>query len=107
MLHKHQRHNHYLWKPTTFFPDLCVPVVMNDLENIPGPSSKIPDNIPQASTSSNYLIPSGYHHENEILPQKSEAELQLDLLKRIKKIKVRDNESGQNLYHHVGFKVIV
>jgi hypothetical protein len=103
-LHKHQRHNHYLWKPTTFFPNLCVPVVMNDLDNVPGPSSKSCEEIPQPSTSSNYLIPSGYHEEREVLPQKSETVLQLELLKRIRRLKVKDEENGTNVYHHIGFK---
>ncbi|KAJ8937839.1 hypothetical protein NQ318_022257 [Aromia moschata] len=60
VLHKHQRHNHYLWKPTTFFPDLFVPVVMDDLENTPGPSvnpCSASASASATSSSSNYLLP--------------------------------------------------
>ncbi|RZC22673.1 ZZ-type zinc finger-containing protein 3 [Asbolus verrucosus] len=77
---------------------------MNDLDNIPGPSSKIPEDLAQPSTSSNYLIPSTYHEEGEHLPEKSEKELQLDLLKRIRKVKMRDDESSSAQFHHIGFK---
>jgi hypothetical protein len=79
---------------------------MNDLDNVPGPSSKSCEEIPQPSTSSNYLIPSGYHEEREVLPQKSETVLQLELLKRIRRLKVKDEENGTNVYHHIGFKVV-
>lgn len=31
--HKHQKNNFYLYKPSTFFPDMDVPVVMTDDED--------------------------------------------------------------------------
>ncbi|KAJ8931206.1 hypothetical protein NQ314_015903 [Rhamnusium bicolor] len=103
VLHKHQRHNHYLWKPTTFFPDLFVPVMMNDLDNIPGPSL---NSSPSTSTSgsSNYLISTEYHHNTDIQLTKTESEMQLDLLKRIRIEKVKEQEGNYNSFTHIGFR---
>ncbi|KAJ8938540.1 hypothetical protein NQ318_016911 [Aromia moschata] len=107
VLHKHQRHNHYLWKPTTFFPDLFVPVVMNDLENTPGPSvnpCSASASASATSSSSNYLLPGEYHRSGDACPAKTEPELQLDLLKRIRTEKVREQEGNPNVFQHVGYK---
>ncbi|KAJ8971080.1 hypothetical protein NQ317_014753 [Molorchus minor] len=104
VLHKHQRHNHYLWKPTTFFPDLYVPVMMNDLDNIPGPSINTSSPSTSTSGSSNYLLPTEYHHNNDICSTKSESELQLGLLKRIRMEKLREQDGNHSSFQHIGFK---
>ncbi|XP_019879434.2 ZZ-type zinc finger-containing protein 3 [Aethina tumida] len=95
--HKHQRNNHYFLKPTTFFPELSVPVTLNEEDNIPGPSSR------QATTSSssNYLIPSTYHQPtNQPVNEKSEAEMKLELLKRVKEEKMKEKEYSP--FFHTG-----
>lgn len=109
-LHRHQRYNHqYLWKPSTFFPDLYVPVNMDEQENAPGPSLNTPPTAALSATSSqNYLLPTDYHHqtaEKDMLV-KNETELQLQLLKRIKAEKIKEQESdGVGLFRHYEYRV--
>lgn len=31
--HRHQKNNYYLYKPSTFFPDMDIPVVMNEADD--------------------------------------------------------------------------
>lgn len=101
-MHKHQRLNYYLWRPTTFFPDLDVPVKMNEAEDVPGP--KI--NIETPSTShTNYLLPGNYNENRNDTEDKNNLDCQLDLLKRIKHEKERLQHTGENLAYHYGFKV--
>ncbi|CAH1170310.1 unnamed protein product [Phaedon cochleariae] len=104
-LHKHQRFNHYLWKPTTFFPEFTTPVVMNDQEATPGPSIHTIPSTSTATTSnpSNYLLQSEYHHQNNDVRQKSFAELQLQLLKRVRNEKILEQQEA-NMFKHVGYK---
>ncbi|XP_018567409.1 ZZ-type zinc finger-containing protein 3 [Anoplophora glabripennis] len=100
MVHKHQRHNHYLWKPTTFFPELYVPVTMNDLDNIPGPGL---NSSPVPSGSSNYLMPAESHTLNN-QTIKTEPEHQLNLLKRIRSEKVKEISGSYNVFQHFGYR---
>ncbi|KAL1518095.1 hypothetical protein ABEB36_001770 [Hypothenemus hampei] len=96
-LHKHQRHNHYLWKPTTFFPELNVPVQMTDLENIPGPS----DNSNSSNvTIENYLMSTDYHNSKLENP----ADLQLKLLKRVREFKLHEQSENYIPFTHWDFK---
>lgn len=103
LVHKHQRHNHYLWKPTTFFPDLYVPVTMNDLDNIPGPGLNSSPSSPATSGSSNYLMPSEHNTLNDQVV-KSEPEQQLNLLKRIRTEKIKEFNGNYNLFQHLGYR---
>lgn len=100
-MHKHHRLNHFLWRPTTFFPELDVPVKMNELEEVPGPRTDV--ELPSTSQS-NYLLPGSYN-ENKDAKNKSEVDCQLDLLKRIKHEKERLNNSDNKPVYHFGFKV--
>ncbi|CAG9857365.1 unnamed protein product [Phyllotreta striolata] len=96
--HKHQRYNHFLLKPTTFFPEFNTPVTMNELtEEAPGPFTNQPST--STSTSSNYLMAVNYQYDAEIA-NKSKGELQLDLLKRIKEEKMKESDD----YQHSGYK---
>lgn len=98
--HKHQRHNHYLFRPSTFFPELNIPVTMNDSVECPGPSqNKVNDTNQQ-----NYLLPNTYPDENKLLENKSDYELQLNLLKRVKIEKLNYNQEDY-AFQHVGYKV--
>lgn len=103
LVHKHQRHNHYLWKPTTFFPDLYVPVTMNDLDNIPGPGLNSAPSSPVTTGLSNYLIPVERSSLNgQVI--KSEPEHQLNLLKRIRTEKIKELNENYNLFQHLGYR---
>ncbi|KAG5892894.1 hypothetical protein JTB14_006212 [Gonioctena quinquepunctata] len=102
-LHKHQRYNHYLWKPTTFFPEFTTPVVMNEHENTPGPSICEPPLCAPSTSTNNYLLLNEYHQSN-VNQGKSEAEMQLQLLKRVKEEKLREREDSRAAFQHVGFK---
>lgn len=101
-MHKHQRLNHYLWRPTTFFPDLDVPVQMNETEEIPGPKAN--GEILPSTSHSNYLMPGNYN-ESTNAKSKSDLDCQLDLLKRVKHEKERLNKLHDKLAYHYGFKV--
>lgn len=104
-LHKHQRYNHYLWRPTTFFPELDIPVVMNDAEDIPGPCISAAGKSGDATSShSNYLIPGTYHADFKGNP-KSDLEYQLDILKRVRNEKEREMAMDDKLFCHIGFRV--
>ncbi|XP_056635375.1 ZZ-type zinc finger-containing protein 3 [Diorhabda sublineata] len=98
--HKHQRYNQYLWKPTTFFPNFDLPVTMDELDNIPGPSFS--SNPPGDSRPSNYLLETDYYNTHEITG-KTDAELKSQLLKRVKEEKLRELRTNNN-YQHIGFK---
>lgn len=103
--HKHQKHNHFLWKPSTFFPELDVPVVMDDKE-VPGPSrqaSPKPSETSSASLSQqNYLLPNNFHDGEEMENEKSEKEIRQDILRRVKQEKLRQWEGG--VFHHIGYR---
>ncbi|XP_025829618.1 ZZ-type zinc finger-containing protein 3-like [Agrilus planipennis] len=106
-LHLHQRNNHYLWKPSTFFPHLDIPVKMNDFEEVPGPSISHKA-VLESSNSSNYLLPKPDEFgssEYSIQHSNDTTEYKLKLLKRVKGIK----EKELNLcvsFSHFGYKVI-
>ncbi|XP_030766015.1 ZZ-type zinc finger-containing protein 3 [Sitophilus oryzae] len=105
-LHKHQRHNHYLWKPTTFFPELNVPVQMENMDNIPGPSNMSPHTeYPNQATSENYLMRTDYHHndENESVGENCQ-ELQINLLKRVRQEKSKEDSADYMPFSHAGYK---
>lgn len=103
-MHKHQRLNHYLWRPTTFFPDLDIPVKMNESEEVPGPKTN--SDAPSTSTSQlNYLMPGSYG-ENKETSSKSDLKCQIDLLRRVKNEKLRLSNKETQLAYHNGFKVI-
>lgn len=104
-LHKHQRHNHYLWKPTTFFPDLIVPVVMDDLESAPGPS--VANCETQLPTATNYLLPStasqDFEQNENHVPEENQVNLQLNLMKRVRKEKLKEDQYSEP-FKHFGYK---
>ncbi|CAH1982057.1 unnamed protein product [Acanthoscelides obtectus] len=96
----YMRKDQQLLKPSTFFPEMITPVVMDELEHVPGPTN------PSSSTSSstNYLLQHNYHQGTETEPAHSEAEMQLILLKRIKAEKLKEQDSSFSLPKHMGFK---
>lgn len=100
-MHKRHRLNHYLWRPTTFFPELDVPVKMNEAEDVPGPT--VDAELPSTSHS-NYLLPGNYSENNDTRG-KSDVDCQLDLLKRIKHEKQRISNADGKIVYHFGFKV--
>lgn len=87
-------------RPTTFFPELDIPVVMNDTEDVPGPGKS--GNT--ASSHTNYLIPGTYHTDLKG-NQKSDLEYQLDILKRVRNEKEREMTMDDKLFCHIGFRV--
>ncbi|KAI4471288.1 zinc finger zz domain containing 3 [Holotrichia oblita] len=103
--HKHQRLNHLLFKPSTFFPHLDIPVVMNDDDEVPGPSqtSKLSESTHDCY-SSNYLLTSSYHEDRKLLTGRTEMDLQLYLLRSIRNEKQIENNESVTLFQHVGFK---
>lgn len=103
-LHKHQRYNHYLWRPTTFFPELDIPVVMNDAEDVPGPCSSSATGKSDAASCSNYLIPGTYHTDLK-QDKKSIEQYQLDTLKRVRDEKEREMAADYKFFCHIGFRV--
>ncbi|KRT83079.1 hypothetical protein AMK59_4822 [Oryctes borbonicus] len=103
--HKHQRLNHLLVKPSTFFPHLDIPVVMNDDDEVPGPSQ--PSKLPESSLDSNfsnYLLTSNYHDDRKSITDRNEIELQLYILRNIRHEKQIENNESRTLYRHDGFK---
>lgn len=103
--HKHQRFNHYLLKPTTFFPEFDIPVKMSDPDDVPGPSTSSSTHSLTSISQSNYLLPNNYHEEFAKLSTKTNEELQLELLKRIRIEKQREYASVEEPFLHHGFKV--
>ncbi|XP_050294859.1 ZZ-type zinc finger-containing protein 3-like isoform X2 [Anthonomus grandis grandis] len=104
-LHKHQRHNHYLFKPTTFFPELSVPVQMDTLDDIPGPFEG--PSTSAAPTEANYLMKNDYHQDQPPLAQETgeiSPESQLKLLKRLKDVKVQECSEGYIPFSHEDFR---
>lgn len=99
-LHNHQRYNHFLFKPSTFFPQLDIPVVMNETEPIPGPST----NNSSRTSLSNYLLPEFSHPEQKINDRfKSDVDIQLSILRKVKQEKLKDN-SFASTYQHFDYK---
>uniref|UniRef100_A0AAR5P9A5 ZZ-type domain-containing protein n=2 Tax=Dendroctonus ponderosae TaxID=77166 RepID=A0AAR5P9A5_DENPD len=103
--HKHQRFNHYLWKPTTFFPELSIPVQMEDLNNIPGPS-EVPTNTNNSSRNDNYLMRTDYLQSSgdTEATENFSPELQLKLLKRVREVKVCESADSYVPFSHAGYK---
>ncbi|GLV46400.1 hypothetical protein CBL_20742, partial [Carabus blaptoides fortunei] len=55
--HRHQRHNAYLYKPTTFFPDMEVPVFMSENDDdLPGPSVAPSDQSTEQANMNNVKV---------------------------------------------------
>ncbi|GJQ71123.1 hypothetical protein Trydic_g1027 [Trypoxylus dichotomus] len=103
--HKHQRLNHLLIKPSTFFPHLDIPVVMNDDDEVPGPSqsSKLSESTFD-SPFSNYLLTSNYHDDRKLMTDRNEIDVQLYILRNIRNEKQIEDNASRPLYRHVGFK---
>lgn len=95
-----------LIKPSTFFPHLDIPVVMNEDDEIPGPSqtSKLSEST-YDSHSSNYLLASSYHEEKKLETNRNEEDLQLYILRNIRNEKQIENNETIPLFQHLGFKV--
>ncbi|XP_022909965.2 ZZ-type zinc finger-containing protein 3 [Onthophagus taurus] len=92
-------------KPSTFFPELNIPVTMNELEEVPGASQSSYSNeqIPHIN-SSNYLLSTGYQQEKLIENVRDENEIQLKILKLIKEEKKCEDDEDACLFQHVGYK---
>ncbi|XP_050498565.1 ZZ-type zinc finger-containing protein 3 [Diabrotica virgifera virgifera] len=100
-LHKHQRHNYYLYKPSTFFPKFNPPVVMDEMEDIPGPSSSHHP-AEEPATPSNYLMETEYLNA-DYMKGKTKAEVQIQLLKKVKEVKLQEM-AYENCFQHIEFK---
>ncbi|KAK4877141.1 hypothetical protein RN001_009647 [Aquatica leii] len=102
-LHIHQRYNHYLFKPTTFFPQLDIPVTMNESEPIPGPSTNSTSN----PNLLNYLIPESLDpaEQEQMLTKEptNDIDIQLRILRRVKYEKQKENDIQSN-FQHYGYK---
>lgn len=72
---------------------------MNETEDVPGPSTSVPND---QTPKTNYLIPGNYLEATEN-NNKSDAENQLELLKRVRETK--EKESGNEVFIHSGYKV--
>ncbi|XP_044763506.1 ZZ-type zinc finger-containing protein 3 [Coccinella septempunctata] len=98
------KHKYNMWKPTTFFPEYNVSVYMDETESVPGPSFE--DNSrPSTSNTPNYLLSTHYHRpkNTDQTIEKSEIEMQMELLKRVKLEKAREEEMSEP-YRHMTFK---
>jgi len=107
LLHKHQRHNHYLWKPTTFFPELNVPVQMDELESIPGPSNLSAMEPSTSTISDNYLLRTEYHQSfvaEQPETHEDENQLKVKLLKRVREVKAKEVSPSYIPFSHIGYK---
>lgn len=82
---------------------------MDEQDNTPGPSVNPPLNVtPSTNTTQNYLMPTDYHHQlgEKEEPVKNETDLQLQLLKRVKAEKVKEQESDSvGLFRHFEYRV--
>lgn len=79
---------------------------MNDSEDVPGPSRQANSSeSTYTSHSSNYLLNTNYHEDKHIELDKSEIELQLNILKLIKIEKLRENAEDAAPFLHFGYKV--
>lgn len=87
-------------RPTTFFPELDIPVVMNDADEIPGPSTS----SQPTCTTSNYLLPAAYQTEDKN-DNRSDADSQLEILKLVRQEKERELSRDSKPFCHVGYKV--
>lgn len=101
-MHLHQRHNHYLFKPTTFFPELNIPVTMNDKEEVPGPSTQFSASTSSSSTYLMPTLPDDTEINNSISDEKSEIDIKLEILEKVKLEKQNEDWSQGT---HDGFKV--
>lgn len=87
-------------RPTTFFPELDIPVVMNDTDEVPGPSTS----SQPTCTSSNYLLPVAYQTEVKN-DNRSYADCQLEILKLVREEKQGEMKRDSKPFCHVGYKV--
>lgn len=96
-----------MWKPTTFFPEYNVSVHMDETETVPGPSFQDCEK-PSASNIPNYFLTRDYHHlENkEEITEKSEIEMQMELLQRVKLAKAKEREMTET-FRHLTYKVSI
>ncbi|XP_063238162.1 ZZ-type zinc finger-containing protein 3 [Bacillus rossius redtenbacheri] len=95
--HRHQRHNHFLMRPTTFFPSHNVPVYMTDSDDVQMAGQGFPAQEEDALATDEYLT------DEDMAVDKiaqSSAEMQLELLRRIKTVK----EENKVFVKHIGFK---
>lgn len=106
---KHSYYHRKYLKPTTFFPDTIIPVVMDEL-HAPGPStSSLPPNDSSCSSSkeelsqSNYLLSNNYHVERKPKIKRADIDIETELLKSVKSEKLIENQGS--LHQHYGYKV--
>lgn len=81
---------------------------MDEHENTPGPSTTSTQvAVTSVSTSHNYLVPTDYQQTIEkACPPKDESEKQLQLLKRVKGEKLKEQESDSiGLFRHFDYRV--
>ncbi|GLV46641.1 Ada2a-containing complex component 1 [Carabus blaptoides fortunei] len=90
--HRHQRHNAYLYKPTTFFPDMEVPVFMSENDDdLPGPSVAPPDQSTEQANMNKVKV-----------EKKDDTRLKIDLLRKVKMVK--EKEKNTEPFAHIGYK---
>lgn len=79
---------------------------MNE-EDVPGPShASSSQDI--ANDQHNYLLPNNYHQEERMnVPDKSEKESLLDILRKVKYEKQRETMTNSEPFIHIGFKVSI
>lgn len=96
-----------LWRPTSFFPEYNVSINLDDSNFTPGPSSSSQEKVQNVGVDSeNYLLSSNYHWKKtkqERFIEKSDTEIQIDLLKRAKAEKLRDITIN-NVFQHTNYK---
>lgn len=75
---------------------------MDEQDDSPGPSqsSQMPSSV-NNTYSSNYLLPNIYTDENPASRLKSDTEIQLNIIKRVKEEKLKNEDEN---FQHVGYK---
>lgn len=62
---------------------------------------------PTTASTSNYLFMSDYHKAADVQQNKTEDQLKVELLRRVKAEKLREQEGSYSAYQHKGFKVYI
>nr|CAD7576953.1 unnamed protein product [Timema californicum] len=95
--HRHHRNNHFLFRPTTFFPSHKVPVYMSDFDD--APAYNYPNSSAQDDGTDENLSNDDSNNVPESLRCTSEYQ-QMELLRRVKK----EKSGPKSFMKHLGYK---
>nr|CAD7413814.1 unnamed protein product [Timema poppensis] len=95
--HRHHRNNHFLFRPTTFFPSHKVPVYMSDFDD--APAYNYPNSSAQDDGTDENLSDDDGNNVPESLRCTSEYQ-QMELLRRVKK----EKSGPKSFMKHLDYK---